>query len=420
MVDVLLGLQWGDEGKGKIVDFLAKDYDIIARFQGGPNAGHTLYINDKKVVLHTIPSGVFHSHILNVIGNGVVLDPVSFKAECDEISAYNIDLKKVLFISEKTHLILPTHKALDKASELAKGENKIGSTLKGIGPAYMDKTGRNGLRVGDILKPNFNSKYEALKAKHNTILSQYGLLESIAEWENEFWIGIENLKSLNIINAEYWLHEQLLQKKKILAEGAQGSMLDIDFGTYPFVTSSNTISTGVGNGLGIAPKFIEKVIGISKAYCTRVGGGPFPTELDNATGEKLRAAGNEFGATTGRPRRCGWIDLVALKYACMLSGVNTLVITKADVLNDFDYINVCTAYKVDGVLTNQFPYDVCDANIEPVYTEMRGWLRDVGQAKNLNDMPAELLKIIELIERETGASVRYVSNGVGREQLVSV
>jgi adenylosuccinate synthase len=420
MVDVLLGLQWGDEGKGKIVDFLAKDYDIIARFQGGPNAGHTLYVNDKKVVLHTIPSGVFHPHITNLIGNGVVLDPVSFKQECEEISSYGVNLKQVLFISEKTHLIVPTHKALDKASEMAKGDEKIGSTLKGIGPAYMDKTGRNGLRVGDILKPNFKEKYNALKAKHQQILQQYNFTEDISSWENDFWASIETLQSMNIINAEYWLDTQIKNKKRILAEGAQGSMLDVDFGTYPFVTSSNTTTAGVCSGLGLAPKFIKNVIGISKAYCTRVGGGPFPTELLDATGELLRAAGNEFGATTGRPRRCGWIDLVALRYACMLSGVNTLVITKADVLNEFEYINVCTAYKVNGVETNEFPYDVCDATIEPVYTEMRGWRKDVGLAKTLYEVPAELLKIIELIEKHTAARVQYVSNGVGRQQIIAV
>ncbi len=420
MVDVLLGLQWGDEGKGKIVDFLAKDYDVIARFQGGPNAGHTLYVNDKKVVLHTIPSGVFHPHILNLIGNGVVLDPVSFKLECEEIASHGIDLKKVLYISEKTHLIVPTHKALDKASEQAKGENKIGSTLKGIGPAYMDKTGRNGLRVGDILKPNFKEKYDALKVKHQQILQQYSFTEDISAWENEFWASLETLKSMNIINAEYWLDTKIKDRKRILAEGAQGSMLDVDFGTYPFVTSSNTTTAGVCSGLGLAPKYIRDVIGISKAYCTRVGGGPFPTELLDETGETLRAAGNEFGATTGRPRRCGWIDLVALRYACMLSGVRTLVITKADVLNEFEYINVCTAYRVNGVETTEFPYDVCDAIIEPIYTEMRGWRKDVGLAKSLNEVPGELLKIIEVIEKHTEARVQYVSNGVGREQIIAI
>jgi adenylosuccinate synthase len=420
MVDVLLGLQWGDEGKGKIVDFLATNYDIIARFQGGPNAGHTLYVQDKKVVLHTIPSGVFHNHILNLIGNGVVLDPVSFKLECNEIESYGVDLNKTLFISEKTHLIIPTHKSLDRASEHAKGENKIGSTLKGIGPAYMDKTGRNGLRVGDILKPNFKERYEILKAKHMQIMQQYNFQEDIHTLELEFWDSIEMLKKMNIINAEYWLEKQLKNKKRVLAEGAQGSMLDIDFGTYPYVTSSNTTTAGVCSGLGIAPSYIKDVIGITKAYCTRVGSGPFPTELLDDTGEVLRAAGNEFGSTTGRPRRCGWIDLVALQYACMLSGVKSLVITKTDVLNDFEYINVCTAYKINGVETTEFPFDVCDANIEPVYTEMRGWRKDVGLSKTLNEVPAELLKIIELIEKNTCARVKYVSNGVGRQQIISV
>jgi adenylosuccinate synthase len=420
MVDVLLGLQWGDEGKGKIVDFLAKDYDIIARFQGGPNAGHTLYVQDKKVVLHTIPSGVFHPHIQNVIGNGVVLDPITFKLECEEIESYGVDLTKNLFISQKTHIIIPTHRALDKASEHAKGSAKIGSTLKGIGPAYMDKTGRNGLRVGDINSPDFMQKYNDLKEKHVQLLKQYDVIEDITQWEKDFFASLDKLRSMNIVNAEYWLDDKLKQNKKILAEGAQGSMLDVDFGTYPYVTSSNTTIAGVCSGLGISAKYIDRVIGITKAYCTRVGSGPFPTELHDEVGEQLRATGNEFGATTGRPRRCGWIDLVALRYACMISGVDTLIITKADVLNEFEWLQVCTSYKVNGLETTEFPFNVCDAKIEPQYQEMRGWRRDLEDTKNMNSMPAELIKLIDVIETHTKARVKFVSNGVGRDQIVPI
>jgi adenylosuccinate synthase len=308
MIDVILGLQWGDEGKGKIVDFFASKYDLIARFQGGPNAGHTLYVGDKKVVLHQIPSGVFHANTINLIGNGVVLDPVTLKKEADTVSSFGIDLKKNLFVSERTHLILPTHRALDKASELSKGHDKIGSTLKGIGPTYMDKTGRNGLRVGDLMRGDFKTAYNTLYKKHRQLLDAYSFNEDISAWENDFFEAIEFLKGLNIVSGEYFINEHLSAGKRILAEGAQGSMLDIDFGTFPFVTSSNTITAGVCSGLGVAPQKIKDVLGVTKAYCTRVGGGPFPTELDDATGEELRKIGNEFGATTGRPRRCGWID----------------------------------------------------------------------------------------------------------------
>jgi adenylosuccinate synthase len=420
MIDVLLGLQWGDEGKGKIVDYLAKNYEIIARFQGGPNAGHTLYIGNEKVVLHTIPSGIFHAHIKNLIGNGVVLDPVTFKKECALVSSKGIDLSKNLYISDKTHIILPTHRALDKASEQAKGSSKIGSTLKGIGPAYMDKTGRNGLRVGDVLRADFMEKYKAIKAKHYELLAIYNFNEDISEWENDFFDALDNLRKMNIINATYWLNNELDNKKNVLAEGAQGSMLDVDFGTYPFVTSSNTTIAGVCSGLGVSAKKIRSVIGISKAYCTRVGSGPFPTELHDAVGEELRKLGNEFGATTGRPRRCGWIDLVALKYACMISGVDTLIITKADVLNTFEWLYAATAYKINGEQTNEFPYDVCDVEIEPIYEELRGWNRDINNAKDMYGLPAELLKLIDIIEKYTGARVKYVSNGVGRDQIVPI
>ncbi len=346
MVDAILGLQWGDEGKGKIVDFFAKDYDIIARFQGGPNAGHTLYVEDKKIVLHQIPSGVFREGVTNLIGNGVVLDPVTLKRECDTVSSFGIDLKKNLFIAERTHLILPTHRALDKAAELSKGNDKIGSTLKGISPAYMDKTGRNGLRVGDLLDKNFTTSYIKLRLKHQKLLDNFSFNEDISNWEEEFFGALEFLKRLNIVNGEYFINNKLQEGKKVLAEGAQGSMLDIDFGTFPFVTSSSTITAGVCSGLGIAPQKIRDVIGVTKAYCTRVGSGPFPTELNNETGEQLRQTGNEFGATTGRPRRCGWIDLVALRFACMINGVTKLVMTKADVLDGFKQLSVCTAYEI--------------------------------------------------------------------------
>jgi adenylosuccinate synthase len=420
MVDVLLGLQWGDEGKGKVVDYLAKNYNIIARFQGGPNAGHTLYINNEKVVLHTIPSGIFHKELMNVIGNGVVLDPITFLAESKKVAAFGVDLKQNLIISNKTHLIIPTHKALDKASEMAKGKEKIGSTLKGIGPTYMDKTGRNGIRVGDVLSPDFDARYNALKQKHLQMLEHLNFEEDLSAQEQEFFASLDFLRSMKILNVEYWLNEQLDNKKKVLAEGAQGSMLDVDFGTYPFVTSSSTTIAGVCNGLGISAKKIGNVIGITKAYCTRVGSGPFPTELHDEVGEELRKLGNEFGATTGRPRRCGWIDLVALKYACMVNGVDTLVMTKADVLNTFEWLQVCTSYKVNGVETSEFPFDVCNATIEPQYKEMRGWRKDFGEAKGIYGLPAEVIKLVDLIESFTKARVRFISNGVGRDQIVPI
>jgi adenylosuccinate synthase len=418
MVDVLLGLQWGDEGKGKVVDFLAKDYDIIARFQGGPNAGHTLYIDQEKVVLHTIPSGIFHKGIMNVIGNGVVLDPITFLAESKKVAKFGVDLTQNLIISNKTHLIIPTHKALDKANELSKGVAKIGSTLKGIGPTYMDKTGRNGLRVGDVLSPDFLARYEALKQKHLNMLRESSYDEDLTTQEEEFFASLEFLKTMTILNVEYWLNDQLKNKKRILAEGAQGSMLDVDFGTYPYVTSSSTTIAGVCNGLGISAKKIDRVIGITKAYCTRVGSGPFPTELHDEVGEELRKLGSEFGATTGRPRRCGWIDLVALRYACMVSGVDTLIMTKADVLDTFEWLKVCIGYRVDGVYTEEFPFDVCHAKIEPVYEEVRGWRKSFGAAKDLYGLPSEVLKLVDIIENYTGARVKFISNGVGRDQIV--
>jgi adenylosuccinate synthase len=419
MIDVLLGLQWGDEGKGKVVDFLAPKYDIIARFQGGPNAGHTLYLGDKKVVLHTIPSGVFHKNLLNVIGNGVVIDPYSFKLECDEIESLGVNLSEVMLISERAHLILPTHKALDKASELSKGINKIGSTLKGIGPTYMDKIGRNGLRVGDIMKPDFNDRYLKLKEKHVQLLKDVeGISEDIAIWEEQFFNSIENLKKYKFIAAEYWLNEQLQSGKKILAEGAQGTMLDIDFGTYPFVTSSNTVTAGLCVGLGIAPKWVGKVYGISKAYCTRVGSGPFPSELENEVGEKLRKLGNEFGSTTGRPRRCGWIDLVALKYACMINGVDEIIVTKADVLDDMEDVSACIEYAINGNTVSTFPYDILENEIKPVYETLPIWESPISLCKTKNELPQNFLTLISLIEKVSKTKVSYVSNGVGRDQLI--
>lgn len=421
MVDVLLGLQWGDEGKGKIVDYFAGRYDVIARFQGGPNAGHTLYVNGQKVVLRTIPSGVFHEKTINLIGNGVVLDPVAFKKESEDISALGVDLTKNLFIAEKTHIIVPTHRALDKASEISKGNDKIGSTLKGIGPAYMDKTGRNGLRVGDVLSPDFKTLYEKLKQKHLQLLSQYDInefSEDIANWEAEFFEAIPFLQKMNVVSGEYFLNEKLKAGKKVLAEGAQGSMLDVDFGTYPFVTSSNTISAGVCTGLGIAPQWIKEVIGVTKAYCTRVGSGPFPTELHDATGEKLRTAGHEFGAVTGRPRRCGWIDLVALNYTCMLSGVTQLVMTKSDVLDEFDEIKACTAYEIDGKQTKQLPFQINGLDIKPVWETFKGWSDKTSTCKQFNELPTEMKALVAAVDSYLGVPVKYVSNGPGRDQIL--
>lgn len=420
MVDVILGLQWGDEGKGKIVDYFASQYDIVARFQGGPNAGHTLYVGpeNKKIVLHQIPSGVFHQGAVNLIGNGVVLDPVTLRRECDTVASFGVDLRKNLFISERTHLILPTHRALDKAAEISKGNDKIGSTLKGIGPAYMDKTGRNGLRVGDLLQKNFTTSYIRLRLKHQKLLDNYNFNEDISAWEEEFFDAIEFLKTLNIVNGEYFINDGLVQGKRVLAEGAQGSMLDIDFGTFPFVTSSNTISAAVCNGLGVAPQKIREVIGVSKAYCTRVGGGPFPTELHDETGEELRRIGSEFGATTGRPRRCGWMDLVALEYACMLNGVTQVVITKADVLDAFPELSICTGYKINGTETKQVPFQMANVKIEPVYRTFPGWKKETSMVKNPGELPSEMTGYFDFINSNLQAKITYVSNGPGRDQIV--
>ncbi len=420
MVDVILGLQWGDEGKGKIVDFFAKDYDVIARFQGGPNAGHTLYVNDKKIVLHQIPSGIFHADKINLIGNGVVLDAVTLKRECESVAAFGVDYKKNLFISERTHLILPTHRALDKASELSKGTEKIGSTLKGIGPAYMDKTGRNGLRVGDLKDKSFTSQYIKLRLKHQRLLDSFNFQEDISAWEEEFFEALEFLKELNIVNGEYFVNEKIAEGKRVLAEGAQGSMLDVDFGTFPFVTSSSTITGGVCSGLGIAPQKIKEVIGITKAYCTRVGSGPFPTELFDATGDFLRNTGNEFGSTTGRPRRCGWIDLVALQFACMINGVTQIVMTKADILDGLEELKVCNSYKINGEEISRIPFQMNKLPIEASYKSLKGWNTEITEVKSFENMPSEMNTYISYLNDFLKVPVKYISNGPGREQLVAI
>ena len=418
-VDVLLGLQWGDEGKGKIVDVFTPKYDIIARFQGGPNAGHTLEFEGIKHVLHTIPSGIFRENVLNLVGNGVVIDPIIFKGELDKLAPFNIDFKKRLFISKKAHLILPTHKLIDAASELSKGKNKIGSTLKGIGPTYMDKTGRNGLRVGDIFSPNFKEKYQTLIDKHMGMLSHYDEFSyDLPALEKEWMAGIEVLKSLDAVDSEHFLNNALLAGKKILAEGAQGTMLDIDFGTYPFVTSSNTVTAGTCTGLGIAPNKIGSVIGIFKAYCTRVGSGPFPTELLDEVGESIRQEGREFGSTTGRPRRCGWIDLVQLKYAIMINGVTELSMMKADILSIFDKIKICTHYEIEGEKITEFPYDVNDLDVKPIYIEMNGWKKDLTALSQYNDAPIELKNYVEYLEKELNVPITLVSVGPDRKQTL--
>jgi adenylosuccinate synthase len=419
-VDVLLGLQWGDEGKGKIVDVLTPKYDIIARFQGGPNAGHTLEFEGIKHVLNTIPSGIFHPDVINLVGNGVVIDPLIFKGELDKLAPYNIDFKKRLFISKKAHLILPTHRLLDAASEAAKGKNKIGSTLKGIGPTYMDKTGRNGLRVGDIFSENFKEKYQALVEKHIGILSHYeGFEYDLNSLEAPWLESLETLKSLQAVDSEHFLNKALLEGKKILAEGAQGTMLDIDFGTYPFVTSSNTVTAGTCTGLGIAPTRIGKVVGIFKAYCTRVGSGPFPTELDNELGELIRKEGSEFGATTGRPRRCGWLDLVQMRYAIMINGVTELSMMKSDILSIFNKIKVCTHYLVNGEKVSDFPFDVNDIEIIPFYEEIDGWNCDLTKLRDYKDAPQALKNYVSYLEKQLRVPINVISVGPDRTQTLS-
>ena len=419
-VDLLLGLQWGDEGKGKIVDVLTSNYNIIARFQGGPNAGHTLVFNGMKHVLHTIPSGIFHEDAVNLVGNGVVIDPVIFKAELDKLAAQNVDYKKALVISRKAHLILPTHRLLDAASETAKGKAKIGSTLKGIGPTYMDKTGRNGIRVGDLELDNWKEKYRALANKHESMVAFYNvdLQYDLDELETEFFEAIKVLKSLKFIDSEEYLHQAQRDNKSILAEGAQGSLLDIDFGTYPFVTSSNTTAAGACTGLGIAPNTIGEVFGIFKAYTTRVGSGPFPTELFDEDGETMGRVGNEFGATTGRSRRCGWLDLVALRYACQVNGVTQLMMMKADVLSGFKALKVCTAYNYKGSVINHLPYNVDPENVTPIYTDFEGWKEDLTAMNNESTLPAALITYIDFLEKELQIPIKIVSVGPDRKQTI--
>jgi len=417
-VDVLLGLQWGDEGKGKIVDYLSDRYDVVARFQGGPNAGHTIVIGDDKHVLHTIPSGIFRKDITNVIGNGVVIDPITLEKELNKLKKANVTFDN-LYVAKKAHLILPTHRYLDAASEASKGKMKIGSTLKGIGPTYMDKTGRNGLRVGDVLSSGFLEKYEALKAKHLGMMKMYPEVEFDLEGEEEKWMdSLDTLRNLKSIDCAYYLNSQIKAGKKILAEGAQGSMLDIDFGTYPYVTSSSTMTAGVCTGLGIAPSAIGKVLGITKAYCTRVGSGPFPTQLDDHAGETLRKIGQEFGATTGRPRRCGWIDIPQLKYTIMINGVTHLTVTKLDVLNTFEHIMAAEKYKVNGVETEELPYELDNSLITPIYKSIDGWQSDLSDVKEYDSLPDAAKSFITYLEKALGIPVVYVSTGPARRSLI--
>ncbi|HET8855873.1 MAG TPA: adenylosuccinate synthase [Salinimicrobium sp.] len=419
-VDLLLGLQWGDEGKGKIVDVLSSQYDIIARFQGGPNAGHTLEFDGIKHVLHTIPSGIFHKNAMNVVGNGVVIDPVIFKRELENLEKFDLDYKSKLLISRKAHLILPTHRLLDAASETSKGKAKIGSTLKGIGPTYMDKTGRNGIRVGDLELDNWKEKYRTLANKHEAMISFYNVdvQYNLPELEIEFFKAVEVLKSLEFIDSEEYFSQAGKNGKTILAEGAQGSLLDIDFGTYPFVTSSNTTAAGACTGMGIAPNKIGRVIGIFKAYTTRVGSGPFPTELFDEVGQRMGEIGREFGATTGRPRRCGWLDLVALKYAVQVNGVTELTMMKADVLSGFEELKICTAYNYRGERITHLPFNIEAENVTPVYTRLKGWKEDITKLKDPAKFPAELNKFIEFIEEELEVPVTVVSVGPDRKQTI--
>ncbi|WP_423998655.1 adenylosuccinate synthase [Maribacter sp. IgM3_T14_3] len=419
-VDLLLGLQWGDEGKGKIVDVLTQDYDIIARFQGGPNAGHTLEFDGIKHVLHTIPSGIFHKNAVNVVGNGVVIDPVIFQKELDALKKFNLDVKSKLFISRKAHLILPTHRLLDAASEASKGKAKIGSTLKGIGPTYMDKTGRNGMRIGDLELSDWKEKYRNLANKHEAMISFYDvdIQYDLAELETDFFKAVEDLKQLTFIDSEEYLYQAQKAGKKILAEGAQGSLLDIDFGTYPFVTSSNTTAAGACTGLGVAPNQIGAVKGIFKAYTTRVGSGPFPTELFDEDGETMGRVGNEFGATTGRPRRCGWLDLVALKYAVRVNGVTELMMMKGDVLSGFKKLKVCTAYNYKGKQIEHFPYNIEAENVTPVYLEMDGWKEDLAKMTSANQLPKALNDYIAFLEKVLEVPIKIVSVGPDRTQTI--
>ncbi|MBN1462639.1 MAG: adenylosuccinate synthase [Paludibacteraceae bacterium] len=415
-VDVLLGLQWGDEGKGKVVDVLTPRYDVVSRFQGGPNAGHTLEFNGQKYVLRSIPSGIFQGDKVNIIGNGVVLDPALFKVEVEALEASGHDLTKRLYISKKAHLILPTHRLLDAAYESAKGDSKIGTTGKGIGPTYTDKISRNGVRVGDILH-NFDTKYAQAIAKHKAILAQYNFQYDLASIEKEWFAGIEKLKQFTFIDSEHTINKYLADGKSVLAEGAQGTMLDIDFGSYPFVTSSNTICAGACTGLGVAPRNIGDVFGIFKAYCTRVGSGPFPTELFDNTGDTLRELGYEFGSVTGRPRRCGWIDLVALKYAIMINGVTKLIMMKSDVMDAFETIKACVAYKINGNTVNEFPFEI-NENTEPVYVELPGWKTNMTKVQKESEFPQAFKNYLSFLEKELNVPIYIVSVGPDRDQTI--
>ena len=421
-MDLLLGLQWGDEGKGKIVDVLTSGYKIIARFQGGPNAGHTLVFNGKKHVLHTIPSGIFHENKINIIGNGVVIDPVILRNELKNLEAEGIDYKKSLLISRKAHLILPTHRIIDATSEKSKGKNKIGSTLKGIGPTYMDKTGRNGFRVGDLESENWIEKYTELKSKHKRLIDFFNVsIEyNFEELEQEFFESIKILKSLNFIDSEEYIYQEKNKGSSILAEGAQGSLLDIDFGTYPYVTSSNTTAAGACTGLGVSPNSIKEVFGVFKAYTTRVGSGPFPTELFNSNGKRMGKVGNEFGATTGRPRRCGWLDLVALKYSCQINGVTKLMMMKSDVLSGFKSIKVCTSYEHKGKEIKYMPYDINDSSLKPIYDEFEGWNDDITKIRDFDKLPVNLKKYISYLEKELNIPITIISVGPDRLQTIIV
>jgi adenylosuccinate synthase len=421
-MDLLLGLQWGDEGKGKIVDVLTSGYKIIARFQGGPNAGHTLVFNGKKHVLHTIPSGIFHENKVNIIGNGVVIDPVILRNELKNLEAEGIDYKKSLLISRKAHLILPTHRIIDATSEKSKGKNKIGSTLKGIGPTYMDKTGRNGFRVGDLESENWIEKYTELKSKHNRLIDFFNvsLDYNFKELEQEFFESVKILKGLNFIDSEEYIYQEQNKGSSILAEGAQGSLLDIDFGTYPYVTSSNTTAAGACTGLGISPSSIKEVFGVFKAYTTRVGSGPFPTELFNSDGKRMGKVGNEFGATTGRPRRCGWLDLVALKYSCQINGVTKLMMMKSDVLSGFKSIKVCTSYEYKGKEIKYMPYNISDNSLKPIYDEFEGWNDDITKINDFDKLPINLKKYISYLEKELNIPITIISVGPDRLQTIIV
>ncbi|MEQ1744082.1 MAG: adenylosuccinate synthase [Saprospiraceae bacterium] len=418
-IDVILGLQWGDEGKGKIVDYLADQYDIVARFQGGPNAGHTLQFGGNKYVLHTVPSGIFRPNLINLIGNGVVLDPVVFERELQNLEKSGVQFRQRLLLSRKAHLILPTHRWLDAASEAHKGKAKIGSTLKGIGPTYMDKTGRNGLRLGDVEQPTFRDQYEALKQKHLELLKIYPAFDFDLKAAEEVWFSsLNTLRTLPFVDSEYYLHDALTEGKRVLAEGAQGAMLDIDFGTYPFVTSSNTITAGVCTGLGVAPQRIGRVIGITKAYCTRVGSGPFPTELADETGDRLREAGHEFGSTTGRPRRCGWIDLPQLRYTIQLTGTTELCMTKIDVLNTFGTVAAATHYRYGGQETTNLPYDLCRVDVQAVFKKYNGWECSLDGMRSIEDLPSAARVFLDDLEAYLGVPFRMVSTGPEREKLL--